>query len=255
MRNARTLRAELDLWKLAWQQVETFLDRIEGAQDQDRSSARKVQALLIVARLIEHQRAARFDVKFLCDPFVDGKPTEWSLDYRKWRMPGTDELELAAGNLQTDDSEALESVGLLPAVDLFSVSVEPTDRRAAEAVNGMVLVRLPSYPASGNQTIVGPAIDFSVASAVIGASAFGYDITEQGDTSSLFSRDRRKQAATDIDHTEERVRRWSELCRSRRAARNAAQDSEVLGCGSGSAGPQLWQASLDALARSVIGSI
>ena len=255
MRNARTLRTELDLWKLAWQQVETFLDRIEGAQDQDRSGARKVQGLLIVARVIEHQRAARLDVKFLCDPFIDRLTTEWSLDYRKWRMPGSDELELAVGNLETDDSEALESVALLPPVDLFHVSVEPTDRRAAEAVDGMVLVRLPSYPGIGSQTIVGSALDFSNPSTLIGTSVLSGDITEQGDTSSLFSRDRRKQAASDIDHTESRVRRWSDLCRGRRTARNAAQDSEVLGCGSASTGSQLWQASLDALARSVIGGV
>jgi hypothetical protein len=255
MRNARNLRTELDLWKLAWQQVETFLDRIEGAQDQDRSSASKVRALLRAARAVEHQRAARFDVKFLCDPFVDRKTTEWSLDYRKWRIPGADELELAAGNLLTDDSEALEAVMLLPPADLFQVSVEPSDPRASEAVNGMVLVRLPSYPSVGSDTILGTPIDLSLASAVLGPLGSGYDITEQGDTSSLFSRERRKQAATDIDHTEDRVRGWSDLCRSRRAAREAAQDADVLGCGSGSAATPLWQASLDSLARSVIANV
>ncbi|MFO1026470.1 MAG: hypothetical protein U1E70_14950 [Acetobacteraceae bacterium] len=253
MRNARLLRAELDLWKLAWQQIETFLDRIEGAQNQDRAAANKVAALLRVAQVIEHQRAARYDVKYLCDPFIDRQTTQWDRDYRKWRIPGTDELELAVGSLATnDDDGALESVVLFPPADLFEVSVEPSDPRAAEAVDGMVTVRLPSYPASGNQTIFGTPIDYTVPGALI-APPPALDIEEEDDTTSLFSRDARKQAATDVDRTQDRVRSWSDLCRTRRGVRAGAAESEVKGCGGSTpAAPQLWQASFDAQARAIV---
>ena len=116
VRNARRLRAELDLWKLSWQKIETLLERIEGARDQDRPHLNKLEALLRVARVVEHQRALQFESRPLSDPVIDRLPASWlnpairlvadldreqawSPEFRGWRIPGSDEQELAVANL------------------------------------------------------------------------------------------------------------------------------------------------------------
>jgi hypothetical protein len=229
MRNARRLRQELDLWKIAWQQIETFLERIDGARDQDQSHRRKLDALLRAARVVEHERAMRVDDRPLSDPVIDEMPRywsnptsgvqsisePWSLDYRKWRIPGMDELELAAANLATQAEEGapvLEKVGLPPDREIFEIRIDKNDRRYPLSQDGLLMIRLPSYPAveTGRS---------------IAADAGLVDIAEDADTSSLFSLDARIQAATAPDETQDPVRAWSDLCASRRANLPGSQET------------------------------
>jgi hypothetical protein len=223
MRNARIFRQELDLWKLAWQQIETFLDRIDGAQDQDEPHRRKLDALLRAARAVEHERATRVDDRPLSDPVVDTMPTHWYseqqgvqevtdpwlLEFRKWRLPGMDEVELAVGNLITlpgEDTALLEQIRLLPDRNIFEVRLDKTDRRFPQSDNGLFMIRLPSYPraASGN--------------AIVGTGGAVADITEDANTSSLFSQQARYEAAMEPSAEDDPVRRWSNLCAARRSA-------------------------------------
>jgi hypothetical protein len=215
---------------LVWQQIETFLDRIDGARDQDDPHRRKLEALLKVANVVERRRAFDFGEVALSDAVVDALPAQyfdpteteqsktkatsalegggWSRDLRRWRLPGIDEVELAVGLLATtevdlDDDEpeppvALEKVRLPVRRQLFQ-------RRAD---TGLEMVQLPSYPGS------------------LDGSAMPYDIEadpdDDGDRSSLFSRRRRYKATMgQFEEDEEPVTSWSDLCACRRSGATA----------------------------------
>ena len=106
MKFARRLRQEVDLWGVVWQQVETFVDRISGAADQDASPRQKVEALLAVASVVERARRP-METRALGAPVLDGLPTTradesgdsepisdpWSPEDRTARLPGLDDLE------------------------------------------------------------------------------------------------------------------------------------------------------------------
>jgi hypothetical protein len=53
------LRHEFHLFRSAWQQIETFVDRIDEARDKDEEHAKKTRALLVVAAAIEQERRLR----------------------------------------------------------------------------------------------------------------------------------------------------------------------------------------------------
>lgn len=226
MKSARLVRRELDVWKLVWQQVETFLDRIDGARDQDDPHRRKLEALLRAAGVVERRRALELGEPSLSDPVVDSLPTQywdsaaeetkptssfdypvrlgaWAKELRRWRIPGADEVELAVGFLATSDdgNEAVDKVRLPAPQDVF--------RRR---VNGsMEMVRVPSYPGS----IVLPGIG------------------DPETADSLFPKDARRDAT--MDQTgEEHVLAWSALCTMRRSG---AGGNDVLHTGFGGQPP------------------
>jgi hypothetical protein len=244
---ARQVRRELDLWKLVWQQIETFVDRVDGARDQDDPNRRKADALLRAAGVVERQRAVELGVPSLSDPVVDRlparywdagtestKPTSslpgggWARDLRRWRIPGNDELELAVGLLGTtgiedDPPEALDVVVLPGPRDLF--------RRVEDGA--LATVRVPSYPG----TIVGPGGELPD----IEADPDGPD-----DRSSLFSKQRRFEATMDTTGENEPLSTWSALCARRRSG---AGGSDVLHTGfDGRPPPQAGGLAGDALA-------
>lgn len=230
MKKARNLRRELDTWKLAWQQVDAFLERIDGMRDQDEPFAKRCLALLTTARVIEHQRAFFFSDKPLSDPMVDRLPAgvsdanlAWGNSYRLWRIPGSDELELAAANLYiTPTGELLEAIVLAGGKDLLlEQRVEEDDPRYADSDNGLIEVELPSYPGiEHEQAIVPNNGNLTVVIASDGAA---------GDSViSLFSKAQREAATLgEVDDEEEPLQSWSELCRARREYREDADDSEV----------------------------
>jgi hypothetical protein len=226
MRRARLLRAELDLWHHVWQQVETFLDRIESADDQDAGHRRKVHALLRAARAVEHQRAPTGGPP-LSDPVVEALPTQWldggtvrsittaeawATDFRVWRLPGTDELELAVAHprppapvdleeMPTEPPPLTPAVTLPPVTDLFEIRVDAADPRHADSDGGLVFLRMPTYPVA-----TGPA-----------TSPISADVGLVASVDGLFSMLERYLVALAADR-DDLVRRWSTLCAARRAA-------------------------------------
>ena len=162
MRNGKRLRRELDVWRVVWQEVETFVDRLEQLRDEDDAPERRMLALLRAARVVEHEQVRRSSgtvgsgQDFLGDPMVDELPRlgalptglseAWSLEARKARLPGVDYAELAVANIELDvaneDSDDLEVaevktrlsdmpelVRVIPNREVFEIRVESDDAR------------------------------------------------------------------------------------------------------------------------------
>ncbi|MFB9316990.1 hypothetical protein [Cryptosporangium minutisporangium] len=236
MRVARAFRRELDLWATGWQQVETFLDRIDAARDADDPHARVAEALLRVADVVERGHARRDPPTALSPPVVEALPGHhwspgsqavvgtdstfaWAPEQRRWRVPGTDELELAVAQLRTsvDDGDVTvhDQVRVPRERPIFTRSAQPGDPPA--------LLRLPAYPGGTAGTIVGGGRTVDVAPLP--------DV--DADTASLFGQAARFAAAMvgvpgqDEDEDEdppEPVLAWSALCVRRRFA---ARDGEI----------------------------
>jgi hypothetical protein len=211
MKNARVLRRELELWKVAWQQVETFLQQIDGAQDKDGTQRRRLDGLLHLARAVERYRAATSPEKALGDPVITRLPTRayrpgdgttetgiaaWEEKYRVWRLPGADEVELAVGLLHVDDDNVADAVDLPPVRTLF---------QQRDAAGALATLRLPSYPGEGGTTIVPPGLTSPAIA--------------KGGRGSLFTKDERRAAtlAPPGDGDDQSpVRSWSVLTAQRR---------------------------------------
>lgn len=166
MKHARRLRQQLDDWQQMWRQVEAFVDRLEGARDEDEVARRKTDALLAAAGAVERlRRAAGATPISLGDPVVDRLPTTgwdettqqtvavtapWESTSRQARLPGNDEVEMAVADLATatfpppfeDASGALvlDAVRFLLARDTLDTELD--------GVFGML--RVPSYPGGGD---------------------------------------------------------------------------------------------------------
>ncbi|BBX36198.1 hypothetical protein MMAG44476_03962 [Mycolicibacterium mageritense DSM 44476 = CIP 104973] len=220
MKYARRLRQEVDLWSAMWQQVETFVDRISGAADSDATARRQVQALLTVAAVIERARQPT-ETRSLGAPVVAGLPTAkvdrsgtsepvadpWSPADRTARLPGLDDLELAAGPVSTVNVANEPIDGDLTMVRLMAARAVPV--RVDPRAGVVTLGAMPSYsPQSGTAaaTIVGPTdrlVDIQGA---------------DGELAGLFSVTRRVLATMGTEPDTEHVRSWGELAAARRAA-------------------------------------
>lgn len=60
----KVLKAEMQAWRSAWQQIETFLDRIDSARESDRPNADKMRAMLRIVAAIEEERRIRAGTGF-----------------------------------------------------------------------------------------------------------------------------------------------------------------------------------------------
>lgn len=222
MRLAQRLRQELDLWGVVWQQVETFVDRISGAADQDASGRRKVEALLTVAGVVERARRPT-DAKALGAPVLRTLPTAkedrdgnresvtdpWAPAERVTRLPGLDDLELAAAPVSAVDASGEPIDGDLTKVNLFPPRSVPAavDPRAGTVTLGV----MPSYD-PGSAT---PSSAF--VPALPGSIGLLVDVAEDGDVAGLFSVDRRRRATMGEQPDVEHVRTWGEVAAARRA--------------------------------------
>jgi hypothetical protein len=245
MRAARQLIAEMEQWKLLWQQVEVFVDRVEGLRDQDASAAARFEALLTAAMVVERERALRLDSKSLGDPVIADPPqpdlaTGWTADYRVWRMPGSDEAELAVAQLYEEPGSGQDPVQLLPPRDVFAYFVERSDPKFALSDNGQITVRMPAYPGRGTATIAGSASP--IATAPLSLGILNPDL-QNDDLLSLFSPDRRKQATLDMVQADDWVQIWSQLTALRRGNRQSAAEADVKFFGASGA-TVAWSASL-----------
>jgi hypothetical protein len=239
VRAARVLRRELDLWVVVWQQIDTFLQRIDGARDQDGPHRRKLEALLGAAGVVERQRALTSPSRSLSAPVVDALPTEsvgpasgkteslapaaaWSPDLRDWRVPGTDEIELAVGMVAMDDGDEPKLRD-----EVLLRSSRPVFSRPVGDDGQLELLSLPSYPGGPAAPIVG----IGGMQPRIKADPGGADSNAPDDVVSMFSVARRKQAASSSalpllledagpdDQQEDPVVAWSRLCADRRGRR------------------------------------
>lgn len=242
MRRARVLRAELELWKVAWQQVETFLQQIDGAQEKDGTERRRLDGLLHLARVVEHHRALADPSMALGDPVVTRLPVRayrpsdsvteesiaaWDEKLRVWRLPGADEVELAVALLDTDDDGALEAVQL---------PGRRTIVQARDDAGDLTTLVLPSYPGEDDTVIVTPALPPPSIAA--------------GKRGSLFTRDERRDAtlAPPGDGTDESpLRSWTTLTRARRVASRptSGEDAARLSSDRATGGPPWGQAVAD----------
>jgi hypothetical protein len=106
--STRRVRNEIQLWRINWQQVETFLDRVAGARDEDYPLAIRCKALFDAAVVIERLRLRREGV-WMPHPLRMGlgggssATIKQSHDDRKYDLPGPLEIEMAAAGLVVDD--------------------------------------------------------------------------------------------------------------------------------------------------------
>lgn len=261
MRAARQLVEEMQLWSLVWQQVEAFVDRVDGARDQDRDADTRLQALLKAAQVVEQERIKRNEDAPLGDPLIDAPPRPsltlgWGADHRIWRLPGTDEVELAVAQLFADpalNEPEKDKIEMFEPSDFYDYFVEPTDPAFAHSDNGRVTVRMPAYPGQGTATIAGtaaPITNRSLSSVRLLPDLQG----DSDDAISLFSFHRRKSATFDTDHTDEHLLPWSDLVQNRRANRNGADLSEVKYFGATGA-EVAWSGGLAAAGQTLVNQV
>src|SRR5688572_4679017 len=101
------LRSEVDLWRVSWQQVETFHDRVEGARDEDFPYAVRSSALYDAAIVLERLRLRR-EGTWMPHPLRMGlggnnASIKTAFDDRKYDLPGPLEVEMAVAGLVVDD--------------------------------------------------------------------------------------------------------------------------------------------------------
>lgn len=210
MRFARALAEELRLWRTVWQQVETFLDQIDGAAEKDGPHRRRMEGLLRAARAVEHEQARTDPSRALGDPVITAVPTgayvvssgetvpvgdAWDDALRRWRIPGTDEVELAVGLLAVTDEGRIhddETIALRPPIAVL---------QQVDAAGTVATLHLPSYPGQ-----VGASV-----------AAARPSIKDSAGRVSLFPVAARRSATLGEGGDTSPVVAWSRLCRDRRA--------------------------------------
>lgn len=126
----RRVCAERDLWSAVWQQIETFLDRVDSLAEQDADHVTPMQVLLPVIDVIE--RARRRADGFGLNPAVAVAPrgvglvAPMGLTFDPHRVPGPEECEVAVAAHAVPDGASSPSLGddpplfLMPSVTLAS---------------------------------------------------------------------------------------------------------------------------------------
>lgn len=106
----RRVRHERDLWKAVWQQIDTFLDRIDGCADQDEAHAVTLCELMPVLNVIEsaRKRALGYGLRPAPPAAPRGVGLTMTLDAIKpdpERLPGVEECEFAAAPIYVDKDD------------------------------------------------------------------------------------------------------------------------------------------------------
>ncbi|HEU5076273.1 MAG TPA: hypothetical protein VFU02_18900 [Polyangiaceae bacterium] len=221
------LRVEFDRWRLVWQEVETYLDRVEGSRAGDAPHQARCAALHDAAIAIEHLRLRR-DRKWLPPGLrmqSGGSPVvAEAFAARKYELPGPLDLEIAAAGLIVDeDGKPLKSP---PKVKLFGTEYlfdvwNPDTRQFEALLTPVYSFGKLLYPPPQSQHPWIPLLFLApIAQPEIGEN--------DGSDDSLFSYPRR-QAAADEGATE--LKAWSALREQRLQAieEDAVMDSLVDG--------------------------
>lgn len=171
--STRRLRAELNVWRGVWQQLVTFLDRIDGAADMDEPQVKILSALLPVMGVIERARARAtglgLGAALGCAPRGKGMPARGVGDLTgvENRLPGVEDQEFAAAMLKTNDDGELDddpSARLWGTVTLFTFRDEK---------HGDVTAAVPAYDFGALQ---GGLLDFA---AVVEGGHFPIGVREK----------------------------------------------------------------------------
>lgn len=130
MSTDRRLRQELQIWRMTWQQLETFLDRLEGAREDDATNAWTAACCYEALDQVEALRCRRKgyrltrDMGFAPPPYVPDADDAPDDDIDPWtplrqgfnglvtkhddaqkRLPDALDVELAAAPLNVDDED------------------------------------------------------------------------------------------------------------------------------------------------------
>jgi hypothetical protein len=119
----KSLRHEIHLFRSAWQQIETFLDRIDEARERDEEHAKKTRALILVAAALENEQRLLTGVG-LDLPAEVAQRHGLSVGAEVTKLlPGAFDLELAVANSEGKESNGdiinLEFVALLAPKTLY----------------------------------------------------------------------------------------------------------------------------------------
>lgn len=217
------VRAELDLWRISWQQVETFLDRVLGARDDDHPYAVRCAALHDAAIVLERLRLRRdgawmpHPLRMRSSPGGGSPSLGVAFADRKYELPGPLDVEMAAAGLVVDDDgkprKSPPKAALAGSEKLFDVWAPDSKRFVSIVAPEYAFGRL-LYPppASPHPWIPGLVLQ-AVAHPELGANADSDD--------SVFSFPRRKAAAEEGFAV---MKPWSEL----RALRLAAIETDLV---------------------------
>lgn len=226
---SRRVRSEVQLWRMTWQQVETLLDRVQEAREDDRPDAVRCKALYDAATVIENIRLRR-EGRWMPHPLEMGIERTASVTVkatysdRKFDLPGPLELEMAAAGLKGDDEGKPEKdppkVRLFASQSLFEIWDPETQSFQDLAAPAYIMGRLnydekgpalPNWPTAFQQMYAIKPIDIE-----IGADSSSDD--------SMFSFPRREVAA---EESIAFMKPWSEL-RQQRADAATDADWELL---------------------------
>jgi hypothetical protein len=144
----RRLSSERDLWRGVWQHVDTFLDRIGSAQDNDRTHAVTMCALFPVFAVIE--RARQRSVGYSLSPALPAVPggdnlsaSLASIEKGAGRIPGVEECEYACAPYAISKDDDGNAVIDDPPKILMQRSVQLAQFR--DIKHGQVTLRTPTY--------------------------------------------------------------------------------------------------------------
>ena len=119
----RRIWNEVQLWRIQWQQVETFLDRLDGARDDDRPLAVRCKALYdaaVVAERLSQRRGGAWLPN--AGPMYSGPGGPGAVpayEARQYHLPGAFDIEAAVAGLAFEDEE--------PATDPPKVRLDGTE--------------------------------------------------------------------------------------------------------------------------------
>ena len=167
----RRLRAERDLWQAVWKHVDTFLDRIESASDDDRTHVETMCALFPVFNVIEaaRQRSVgyRLGAALAAAPggldaagHLVGTVNQGGLTSGE-RIPGVEDCEFAVAGYHVNDDGEIDD----PPGSFMSRSV--TLARFRDEKHGEVTLRTPTYE-FGDLTGAAPFAGAAMVPIVIG---------------------------------------------------------------------------------------
>ena len=121
--STRRIWNEVQLWRIHWQQVETFLDRLDGAKDEDRPHAVRCKALYDAAAVAERLSQRRGGPWLPhAQPMYAGPAGPGAIpayEARKYDLPGAFDIEAAVAGLAFEDEE--------PATDPPKVRLDGTE--------------------------------------------------------------------------------------------------------------------------------
>ncbi len=222
------VQTEIDRWRMSWQEVETFIDRVEGSRDEDAPYRVRSLALHDAAIVLERLRFRR-DGTWMPHPHrmhqSGNAQLANSVEERKYELPGPVDIELAVAGLELDREDG-KPVTDPPKVRLFGSEYlfdvwDEEEAKFVELVSPEYCFGRLMYPAPATPHPYIPGLSLQViATPELGDS--------DGSDDSLFSFPRREAAA---EEGIVELKKWSALRAERWQAINDDAVVEQLAAG------------------------